>query len=73
MLVGPQRVPHGVGPPVERGSIGYWLAVDLDDTVHEIDDPVFGQAGAGIEATLVLRSDARDESAISTTNAGLDG
>ena len=54
MLAGPQRLPHAIGPPVERGITGHRLAVDLDDTVHEIADPVFGQAGAGVEAALVL-------------------
>jgi len=29
-----------------------WGAVDVDDAVHEVEDPVLGEAGFGIQTTL---------------------
>jgi hypothetical protein len=36
------------------GGILYRIAIHLKDAIHEVQDPVVGEPGTRVEATLVL-------------------
>src|SRR6185436_15683889 len=48
-----QDVDRRVGPAIGRFGIARRIAMDLDDPLHEIDDPVVRHAGASVEAGLL--------------------
>src|SRR3970040_1485578 len=51
---GPQGLDRPVGPPTLRLGRAVRIAVDLQDAVHQVDDPVLGDARSRVKAALAL-------------------
>src|SRR5262245_2063916 len=52
--LGAERHERSVTPAERDVRVGNRPAVHLEEAIHQVHDPVVGEAGPGIEATLVL-------------------
>src|SRR5437016_5836356 len=52
MVVWSERQQRPVGPAVERGGIGAGISIHLEHTSIQVDDPVLGHGGAGVETAF---------------------